>query len=436
MSMLLLFSLSCKYLLRYRRRYLFLALALGIGFCIVTVIVTQKDGMVESVYQTAQSHYAGDIVFEGIDKNSGRKSHMDFGTASAVVKAVDDSGISYTRIVKRTILTSYEKLYYNGASLDLKYTVGIDGDNERDYLASLKWRDGVYDEPGPDTIYISAPIAARLGAVRGDSLILEVLTCYDQKNTGTLIIGGIIEDSSLFGFYKIYVSRKTLNNLVRFEEEDATHVGVFLSQKNRVEGAREAVYDRLKTMVNVSDLPHDRDSWATEKEESWDGIRIFPLTVEVYLSEVSQILQALNLLTYFLYVVMLLIILVSAIVTYRLILHERIRELGTMRAIGFKGRSIRIILVLETLMLATVSIIAGIIVSLLVNSALSCLSFDWIPSFEIFMRNGRLAARYAPASLALNAFAVYSMLIMAVWFPAFAASRQSLPDMLSTGLKG
>jgi putative ABC transport system permease protein len=428
--------LALKYLLRYRRRYLFLATALCIGFGIVTVIATQKNGMIASVYSSAQSHYAGDIVLEGRDKDSGREGHMDFGTVSALVKAVDDSGIRHTRIVKRTLLVSYERLYYNGVSLDLKYSTGIDWDNERSYLASLVWQDGVYDEPSDDTIYISAPIAARLGAVRGDGLVMEVLTRYDQKNTGNFIIGGIIEDYSLFGFYKVYVSRKTLNRLVLFDEEDASHVGVFLASQTGVDEACEAIYGTLKQWVDVSPPPKDRDEWGMMRDESWNGIRVFPLTLAVYLSEVSQILDALNILTYFLYAIMLLIILVSAIVTYRLILHERTQEIGTMRAIGFKGRDIRLVLILETIVLATVSIIAGIVLSLFINGALSRLSFAWIPSFEIFMQNGRLAAQYSGGTLAFNALAIYSILIIAVWFPALAASRQHLPEMLAAGAKG
>jgi ABC-type lipoprotein release transport system permease subunit len=431
-----LFPLALKYLLRYRRRYLFLATALSIGFGIVTIIVTQKDGMIENVYNSAQSHYAGDVILEGRDLDSERGFHMDVGIISAIVKAIDDSGIRYTRLVKRTRLMGYERLYYNGNAIDLKYTVGIDWDNERDFLDSLNWRDGVYNAPADDTIYISAPVAARLGAVLGDSLVLEVLTRYDRKNTGNFIIGGIIEDYSLFEFYKVYTSRKTLNLLAEFEAEDASLVGVFDPTKNKDDRVRTAIYQELKQWINVSPPPKDRDEWGDLSDEDWSGIRVFPLTVGVYLSEVSQILDTLNILTYFLYAIMLLIILVSAIVTYRLILHERTRELGTMRAIGFKDRDIRLVLIFENIMLATVSIIAGLALSVIANGALAHLSFTWIPSFEIFMKNGRLAAQYSLPSLAFNSLAVYTILIIAVWFPAFAASRQNLPEMLTTGAKG
>jgi hypothetical protein len=52
------------------------------------------------------------------------------------------------------------------------------------------------------------------------------------------------------------------------------------------------------------------------------------------------------------------------------------------------------------------------------------------------MKNGRLAAQYSGGTLAFNALTVYSILIIAVWFPAFAASRQHLPELLTAGVKG
>ena len=433
--------LALKYLLRYRRRYLFLITALTAGFAIVTVIISQKDGMSANVYASAQSHYAGDIVFSGHDMDSERRSRLDFGTISAIVKAIDDADSGYSHIVKRTLLLNSERLFFNGATVQLKYTVGLDGDTEADYLNALPWTGGGHDPLDDETIYISAPIASMLGAVRGDSLVLETVTRYNRKNSGVFVIGGIINDSTIFGFYKVYLSRTALNRLVEFEDEDCSSVGVYLAKHGRaaaalIDDARTAIYQQLRTMVDVSALVYDRDDWEDEKSKDWSGIRVFPLTLNVYLSEVSQILEALNLLAYLLYVIMLLIIFVSAVVTYRLILHERTREIGTMRAIGFHGHHIRILLLLETVFLATVSIIAGLLLAALVNLLLSGLSFSWLPSFEIFMKNGRLSPSYLVTSLAINSFSLYIVLILAVWLPAFGASRQALPAMLAASAKG
>jgi ABC-type antimicrobial peptide transport system permease subunit len=161
----------------------------------------------------------------------------------------------------------------------------------------------------------------------------------------------------------------------------------------------------------------------------------FLLTVPVYVSEVTQILQALNIIAYFLYVMMLLIILVSAGVTYRLILHERAKEIGTMRAIGLYQKDIRRVLLSESFILATVSLVTGFCLTLFINWIVSRLSFSWFPSFEIFLKNGRLFALYNPLVVALNVAAIYVILFIVVYVPSFRLSGSPLPELLSGASK-
>jgi ABC-type antimicrobial peptide transport system permease subunit len=130
---------------------------------------------------------------------------------------------------------------------------------------------------------------------------------------------------------------------------------------------------------------------------------------------------------------MLAIIMVSSGVTCRLILHERTKETGTMRAIGFYEGDLRFILELEIFVLAVFSLIAGFIFALFINWGLSYTSFGWFPGFEIFMQDGRLKAQYLPGTVAVNVLVVFCMLAVAVWGPVFRNSRLPLPEMLSGG---
>jgi putative ABC transport system permease protein len=128
---------------------------------------------------------------------------------------------------------------------------------------------------------------------------------------------------------------------------------------------------------------------------------------------------------------MLLIIMVSAGVTYRLILHERMKEIGTMRAIGCYGNDICRLLLYEAALLATLSLVTGFCVTLFTNWIISRLPFSWFPGFEIFLRNGRLLALYDPAAIAINVAAVYIILFLAVCAPSLKFSRDPLPGLLS-----
>jgi putative ABC transport system permease protein len=140
-----------------------------------------------------------------------------------------------------------------------------------------------------------------------------------------------------------------------------------------------------------------------------------------------------NIVTYFLYAMMLIIMMVSALVTYRLILHERRRDLGTMRAVGFYGADIRFVLLLETFGLVLASLAAGVFLLLFFQWLVTFIPFTWFPSFEIFLEDGKLGTLYVPRTVAVNVLAVLVSLFLAAAAPVYRSSREPLPNMLNGG---
>ncbi|GHV55581.1 ABC transporter permease [Spirochaetia bacterium] len=433
MKFITILLLALKYLFRYRRRYLFLFLALTFGFGIVTLITSIKDGMYENVYNSAQGHYAGDIITVGYDKNTGSQWHMEKNEMDNILQTITDTDINAQRVVMRTQFGNEGKLYYNGSVVRLKYVIGVDWDNEAAYFDSLVYQ-GRHEEPlGEDDIMLSAPVAEALKARVGDRLILETQTRYGQSNTGAFVVGGIVDDSTLFGYYKAYISRPVLNTLLLYGEDECSSIGIFLNDRREMENKKVVFHDALEKRIPVGPLVKDRDELQRETYQSWSGIKTFVITIPVYLSEVSDLLDAMNIITYFLYGMMLVIILVSAMVTYRLILHERSREVGTMRAIGFYAGDVQHILVIETIGLGVLSLLAGFIFALLGSALIRLVPLSWFPSFEIFMKDGSLTPLYQVRTILINLISVFGILLAAVWFPAFRSSRDPLPQMLSGG---
>jgi ABC-type lipoprotein release transport system permease subunit len=426
-----LFRLGIKYLYRYRRRYGFLLAALVFGFAVVTFITSAKDGMSDNVYYSAQSHYAGDIVAVGYDAGSVPVSHLGQGEISAILQAALAAGLNPRYTVKRTLFGEKGLVYFNGTAMRLKYVIGSDWEGESHLFNKMTF-DGPAEIPsGDDGIILSSPVAAKLGARLGDSLILETETVWGQKNTGVFIVRGIARDSSLFGYYKVYVSRKTLNHLTGFGEEDCSSIGFFLDDPETAEQKRKSFQKILADHIQTGPLVHDRDELERETKQPWEGIKVFLYTLPVYLSEVSDLLSAMNIITYFLYGMMLLIILVSAVVSYRLILHERTKEMGIMRAIGFYGGDLRLVLWTEVCALGCIALLAGFALAWILGQALAFVPFSWLPSFEIFMRDGKLRALYLPKTVMINIVSVFLVLFAAVLVPAFRSSQKSLTGLLS-----
>ena len=412
--------LAVKYVLRYRRRYLFLFCALAFGFCVISVVSALKEGIAENLYLAGQSHYAGDIVFLGEDSESEVRRHLDAEAKAAVYEAIAEAAVPVTRSVERTLYNDDATLFFNGEALSLRYLTGVDWEKEH--------------APDEDSIIISEQAAAVLRIEAGDSLTLELLDRNGQKSTGSFIVAAVIQDKTLFGLYKAYVSRKVMNTLVGFDRDDASSVGVFL--KDRRSARRDMLrFQRLLAEKTQAAPPimNARD-WDDFKPKN--GIAVFVLTLSVYLQPLNELVEAINALNYLLYAMLLLIILASAGVTYRLILNERIKEMGVMRAIGFYESGLRQILVMEAALLGALAAAAGFLLAFALSQALQLVPLSKFPSFEILLSNGSLRAIFSPLAVLTNIVALYLTLFFAVSVPACRVSKMALPQMLTGSAKG
>jgi len=424
-------KLGIKYLYRYKKRYGFLLAALVFGFAVVTYITSSRDGMYDNVYYSAQSHYAGDIVAVGYNHNYRGINHLNQEEITAILNAAYETRLNPKHTMFRTIYMDRGIVYFNGNAVVQKYITGCDWEAEEHIFSRMNFISPLASDMGDDGIILSEPVARELGAVMGDSIILEVDTRWGQKNTGVFIVRGIVRDFSIFGYYKVYISRLTLNRLLLFEDDDCSAIGFFLNTPSSAEKRRVQLQNVLENKIQTGTLVHDRDELEIETNIEWEGTKVFLLTLPVYLSEVSDLLGAMNIVTYFIYGMMLIIILVSVAVTYRLILHERAREMGVMRAIGFYGGDLRLVLWVEIVALGAISLLAGFLLAWILSRAAALLSFSWFPSFEIFLKEGRLSVLFLPETVFLNVILIFIVLITAVLFPSFSVSKKHLPCLLS-----
>ena len=434
MKLSALFKISLKYLWRYKRRYLFLFLALGFGFGVLTVISSLKDGIKENLYLSAQSHYAGDITALGYEKDSHTNIHLTRHEQEAIFASAQAVSLDPVSVAVRTTLQGRKEgsIFFNGMAASLKYIVGVDWEAEKTYFDKLSYTEQPLSLDS-DSILLSLPIATELGILKGDSIILEVLTTTGQKNTGIFVVGGIIKDSSFFGYYKVFISRLSLNRLIGFADEDCSIIGFSLKDQKNVEQKRKLLYTNLAEKITTGPLVYDRDSFNRETKNLKTGINVFLITLPVHLSELAQLIGAVDLASYVLFGMMLTIIMVSAAVTCSLILHERTKETGTMRAIGFQESDVRLVLYLEIAAMAFFSLAAGFFLALLINRFLSLTSFSWFPGFEVFMQDGRLAPRYLLGTVVVNIMITGCALALAIGGTIFRNSRNPLSEMLSGG---
>ncbi|MCL2721988.1 MAG: ABC transporter permease [Treponema sp.] len=435
-KIIVLFKLGLKYLYRYRRRYSFLFAALVFCFAIVTFITSTKDSMSENVYYSAQAHYAGDIIALGYNSEFDFTNHFTANEISIVLNAAADSKINPKHTVFRTIFYDHGVVFFNGNSVIQKYVIGCDWEKEEHLFSKMDFLSKDFISPvnhpvGDDGIIISAPVAKELGAEVGDSIILEVENRWNQKNTGQFIVKGIVQDSTIFGYYKVYISRLSLNRLLLFNDDDCSIIGFFFNNPSVAERNRSRLNPILQERMQTGPLVYDRETRREETDKPFSGMKVFLFTLPIYLNEIADLMNAMNLITYFLYAILLIIIFTSAAVTYHLIIHERAKEMGIMRSIGFFGGDLRMVLWTEVIILGIISLFAGFLLSLVFSAIASNISFSWFPSFEIFLKNGRLSALYLPGRIIANIVLTLLTLAAAVIYPSLRASTKRLPSLLS-----
>ena len=64
-------------------------------------------------------------------------------------------------------------------------------------------------------------------------------------------------------------------------------------------------------------------------------------------------------------IVILLIVMIGVSNTYRMVLYERIREIGTMRALGMTGKDTKKVFTSEAVMLCIIGAVAGLILAII-----------------------------------------------------------------------
>lgn len=423
-------TLAARNLRGHIRRYTFLLIAVSFGFAIITLMTAISDGMLLSLTQTARQHYAGDLFLMGIDGSNGKFNRIT--DTAAVSEAIKESELQDYYKVKRTIVTSGAILHFAGNVSRQKYLYGVDWNVESADLKNMDFIAGnVPEDSDSQSILVSRPVAEILGIQLGDSLLLELRNVTGQVNTGTLVVGGIFHDPSIFGYYKTYVSRKTLNSLAGLKPDEYSALGLYLPTRKDREDIISSFHNALVSRLPVLPVIYDKDEFKAEVDQKWDGLRYFLVPLSMYISEVDDLLLAMNITSYVVFLMIVLIVLVSVSVTYKLVIYERTREICTLRALGMQKRSIRKLLLVEAVYLFLFSLAVGFLLSGILLGATMLLSFDWIPGFEIFTQEGRLVGDLRLKTIGINATLMLAIIVPSALVPVVKASGLSLTESLN-----
>lgn len=422
-----LIKLALRNLLRQKRRSILLGSAIAFGILFITLINGFTGSFIENVGENFSHLLAGHIFIDGVEKSPTGKDLNLIRDDSKIMDAIDDSGIEYTFLTKRSEIRGTLLFEGNGINQSI---VGADWTAESYFKERIILKEGSFDNMSdPQALIISSKIADRLNVRLDDRVIVKMQTFTGQQSAGDFTIAAISIDTGLFGSISCYANINYVNELLNIGSGQYLTLGIYLPELLDTELATTLLLPELQKQINLfsrETAGHENPFLAIleqQEEEEWDGVRYRLTTINDILSEVEEIVRILNIAGLIIMLVLFAIIMVGITNTFRMVMFERIKEIGTMRAVGMHRSEVRALFLFEALFLALAGILAGYILSGLIMFIISRVYWGVDTPLFMLLRNGYMTFKLAPLQVLLNIVIVSLLTLLAAFRPADKAAK-------------
>ena len=155
-------------------------------------------------------------------------------------------------------------------------------------------------------------------------------------------------------------------------------------------------------------------------------------TIDDYTGAISQLVSTLNYIGYSVFAILLVITMVGITNTYRMMMLERIKEIGTMRAIGVHKKQVRNIFLYEAGITAFIGAVAGLVTAAVIMMATGFIPFPAAGDLTMLLRSGRIGYSVSPVVVAGLFIVIVLFSMLAASNPAKKASRIAPAEALRT----
>jgi putative ABC transport system permease protein len=399
-----LLKIALRNLLRYKRRTLLTTslITLGVVFVLVFVSVTGsfKTMMIaqntDSMLGHLQVHRKGYVA--SID-NLPLNLNLKAGAIGRLEKVLDG----------QPEIASYSPRIKFGAMFSTfveTTNIRLNGINPEREFATVPLLSGRVLE-GSKTlargeIWIPALLARGMKVKVGDTVVVIATNQDGSVNGKQFKVAGVLESVTGPGGRDGYIHIEDAAEVLRMEGMEVSEVAIRLKDF----GQLGAMSERLAALL--------------EKELNQQGKSIFELHTWEKLSPFYNIARMIDVMTFFMKLMLIAIVLVSIMNVMIMAVYERIREIGTIAAIGTQPGRILSLFLLEGLSLGIAGAILGNLVGAVIILVLnvSHITYDFGRQKDLLLQ-----ASINPVDVLVLSVIVIVIAVIASLQPAFKASR-------------
>ena len=422
---------------RQKKRTLLLAGAIAFGVVVVTLLNGFTGGASRNIERVLIDLIGGHVYVRGTQLTESRLIVNVIrdreGTGSSLADAVAEVEGQIADVNRRS--SALGTLIF-GSKQTNQFIDGVDWHGEPSFFPSLSLTAGSL--PGPDdrnALILPEAAAERLRVEVGDQVLVRVATVTGQQNVGELVLAATIEDSGITAFSSAFVRLDYMGELIGTGAGEFQVLNLYLRDPRQSGRVAEVLRARLPT------APEDEQEEASgqppgtpgalgagvnrlaDDEEPWEGTRYEITTLDDRLAQVSDLFGVLDIVSLVVFLILLTITMVGVVNTFRMVLLERIREIGTMRAVGMQGRSVRGIFLMEAGFIGLIGALIGLVLAGIAMLILGQLTLDTDSPLQFFLNDGRITFAVPPLSVVTNVAILLALSLLAAVIPARRAAR-------------
>ncbi len=399
-----LFKIAIRNLLRYKRRTLLTAslITVGVVFVLVFISVTGsfKNMMIgqitDSMLGHMQVHRKGYVA-------SIENLPLNLNLRPDDVKQLEDMLNKQTEIEAYSLRIKFGGMFSNFVETTNIRLNGIYPDKELKSVpllaARVKEGKKTLDKGG---IWIPELLSKGMKVKVGDAIVVVATNKDGSVNGKQLIVAGVLESATGPGGRDGYIHIEDAMEILRMEGMEISEVAIRLKDFGRL----NAFSKKLEGLIS--------------KELNQPDKTIFELHTWERLTPFYTIANMIDVMTFFIKLMLIAIVLISIMNVMIMAVYERIREIGTIAAIGTLPGKILNMFVIEGFCLGIAGAVIGNVVGIVLILILNMLKI----TFNFGQQQGLiLQANIYPYDLIVISATVIIVSVIASLQPAFKASR-------------
>ena len=258
-------------------------------------------------------------------------------------------------------------------------------------------------------LLIPVLLARGLGLDVGDTVVVITTNRDGSVNGGNFVVGGILESATGPGGRDGYMHIEDAKDLLRVDDSEVSEFAIRLKDFNRLDAIHATLESKLAGQLNKQGRP------------------VFEVHTWEKLSPFSNVADMIDVMTFFVKLMLVSVVLISIMNVMIMAVYERIREIGTIAAIGTLPRKIRLLYVIEGFLLGSLGALSGVVVGAAIVFTLNL----WKIPFAFGRQEDLLLAPTLDLwNLVTVSLLVIGMAIVASLQPAAKAARMEPIDAL------